>query len=297
VKRDRRFAGLIFLFAILVGRPTFAQQCTANRNRHTDTPPAQVLPLRIFRNFVVIAEGQFGAAGEPQSFLLDTGTAPSIIDPKIIRKLGLATKASEMMVIGKVIPTETAILPEVDLGPIRALCLGVQVQDLSQFKHEYGVAVAGILGLDVLSQSNFRLDYDKKQLVFGDSSGEGIRVPFDGHNGLPVATVRLAGKSAPLLIDTGSDRVAVFGGNFKDSGGLVLRSTSQKGSSVVDEAMGVQVFFAPDIVLDQQHFTVERAYFIPGSTATSFDGLLGVRALGFRAISYDRTRGAIYLQK
>jgi len=73
-----------------------------------------------------------------------------------------------------------------------------------------------------------------------------------------------------MLIDTGSDRVAVFGGNFKDTGGLTLRSTSQTGSSVVDQAVGVQVFLAPDIVLDQQHFTVERAYVIPGSTSAFF---------------------------
>jgi hypothetical protein len=293
VKRNHKFAGLTFLCAILVGGPGFAEEGHHGR----DNRAPQVLPLRILRNFVVLAEGQFGAAGEPQSFLLDTGTAPSIVDPRIIRKLGLATTVSEMTVIGKVIPTQTAILPEVDLGPIRALSLPVQVQDLSQFKHDFGIAIVGILGLDVLAQSNFRLDYEKKQLVFGEASSEGIPIPFDARHGLPIATVRLEGQPARMLIDTGSDRVAVFGGNFKDTGGLALRRTSQKGSSVVDEAVGVEVFFAPDIVLDQQHFTVERAYFLPGSASASFDGLLGVRALGFRALTYDRTRGAIYLER
>jgi hypothetical protein len=40
-----------------------------------------------------------------------------------------------------------------------------------------------------------------------------------------------------------------------------------------------------------------KAYFIQGSKDSAFDGLLGVRALGFRAVSYDQTKRILYLQK
>jgi hypothetical protein len=61
--------------------------------------------------------------------------------------------------------------------------------------------------------------------------------------------------------------------------------------------MEVQVFFARDVVLGGKHFTVEKAYFIPNGSHPAFDGILGVRALGFRAITYDQARASIYLQK
>jgi hypothetical protein len=61
--------------------------------------------------------------------------------------------------------------------------------------------------------------------------------------------------------------------------------------------MEVQVLLAPDIVLGGKHFALEKAYLIPGGSHPAFDGILGVRALGFRAIAYDQARAAIYLQK
>ena len=89
----------------------------------------------------------------------------------------------------------------------------------------------------------------------------------------------------------------MLGGNFKGTGWLVLQSTAQKGSSLVDHEIGVEVFFSPDIVVGEEHFTLKKAYFVPGSTDAAFDGLLGVRALGFHAIAFNQACGAIYLQK
>jgi Aspartyl protease len=255
------------------------------------------ISVRIFRDYLVVAEGQFGDSLPHQNFVVDTGTAPSIINARSIRQLGLATTASTMIAMGKTIPTESAILPEVDLGPIRAVSVRVQVQDLSRLERDLGISVAGIIGLDVLSKSSFRLDYEKKELEFGDVSDEGIAVSFDERSGTAVARVSLEGIPARLLVDTGSDRVAVLGVNLGAMKCLALRTTAQRGSSIADPSMEVQVFFAPELVFGGKHFSVEKAYFIPGGSYPAFDGIMGVRALGFRAIAYDQARAAIYLQK
>ena len=238
-----------------------------------------------------------GGAPDVQNFILDTGTAPSLIDARLVRQLGLATIPSTFRAAGRTIPAQAAMIPEIEFGPIRAASLPMQVQDLSRLARDLGVPIAGILGLDVLSKSSFRLDYDKKEIEFGDVSREGIPVHVDARVGLAVAEVRIEGKQARVLVDTGSDRIVLFGGNFAEAGWLALRNTSQSGASLVDQKMYVQVFFAADIVLGGQHFSEDRAYFVPGSTDPEFDGLLGVRALGFRAVSYDQARGTIYLQK
>jgi hypothetical protein len=99
-----------------------------------------------------------------------------------------------------------------------------------------------------------------------------------------------------MLVDTGSEFVVLLGGNFGDTGGLALRNTSKSGISLANQKMPIQEFSAPDIVLGGQHFSKDVAYLVPDAADPVFDGLLGVRALGFRSLSYDRARETIYLQ-
>jgi hypothetical protein len=297
VKAKRKIAALFFFCGLLSSRPTCAGNSPANPARPADAAIPRSIPLRIFHDYLVVAEGQFGDGLQHRNFVLDTGTAPSIIDTKSVRELGLATTASTMVALGKIIPTGIAILPELDLGPIQAVSLRVQVQDLSRLERDLGISVAGIIGLDVLSKSSFRLDYEKKHMEFGQVSDEGIPVSFDERTGTAVALASIEGIPARLLVDTGSDRVAVLGRNLPETKRLALRTTRQRGSSVADQGMEVQVFFAPDIAVGGKHFTPDKAYFIPGASYPTFDGILGVRALGFRAIAYDQARAAIFLQK
>ncbi len=97
-----------------------------------------------------------------------------------------------------------------------------------------GVPIAGIIGMDVLSKSNFRLDYDLSEIEFGDILHEGVAVRFDSRAGIAVANVRIAGKPARMLVDTGAEFVALLGGNFGEAGWLGLRNISQSGVSLAD---------------------------------------------------------------
>jgi predicted aspartyl protease len=294
---ERKIAALFLFCGLLSLGPTWAENPPASPARSADARIPRSIPLRIFRDYLVVAEGQFGDVLQHQNFVLDTGTAPSIIDTRLVRELGLATTASTMTAMGKLVPTDSAILPEVELGPIRAVSLRVQVQDLSRLERDLRIPIAGVIGLDVLSKSSFRLDYQKKEMEFGEVSDEGIPVSFDERTGTAVALVSLEGIPTRLLVDTGSDRVAVLGSNLVQTQRLALRSTSQRGTSIADQSMEVQVFFAPELVFGGKRFALEKAYFIPGGSHPGFDGIMGVRALGFRAMAYDQARAAIYLQK
>jgi hypothetical protein len=277
--------------------PRHAGSCRIAPDRDADAGPPQMIPLKIFNNYLLVVEAHLGGSPQPQNFVLDTGTAPSVINATLVKQLGLATISSTVADIGNIIPTQASTMPEIDLGPVRAVSLPVHVQDLSRLERDLGIPIAGIIGLDVLSKSSFCLDYDKREIEFGDVSHVGIAVHLDAFAGLAVAEVRVEGRAARMLVDTGTDRVVLLGGNFADLGWLALRNTSQSGRSLVDRKMPVQVFSAPDIVFGEQHFSNERAYLVPGSTDPLFDGLLGVRALGFRGLSYDQAGGTVYLQK
>lgn len=291
---------IFFLLILLSGwlgstGPVHAAICRIAPDPEADSAPRQALPLKIFHNYLPVVEARLGNSPQPRNFVLDTGTSPSIINVSLANQLGLPTRSSALADIGQLIPTQTATLPEVDLGPVRALSVPVQVENLSHLEGELGLPVAGILGLDVLSKSSFRLDYDKAVIEFGGVSPAGIPVQIDALSAMAVAEVRIGGRPARMLVDTGTDRVVLFGGNFADVAWLAPRNTSQRGRSLMNREMPVQVFSAPDIVLGERHFSKDRAYLVPGSTDPAFDGLLGVRALGFRGLSYDPSCGTLFL--
>jgi predicted aspartyl protease len=293
-----KIAGLLLLKIVLAPHGiAHAGNCPTTPDRYCDDRQPHRISVKIYRNFLVVAEGRLEGVPESQNFILDTGTAPSIINVRLVKQLGLATIPSSFTAIGKIIAAQAAVLPELTLGPIRAVSLPVVVQDLSQLERDLGIPIAGLVGLDVLSKSSFRLNYDKREIEFGEISHKGIPVQFNARAGLAVAEMEIEGKELHILVDTGSDQVVLLGGNIAKQGWLALRNTSQTGTSLVDGNMDIRVIHAPDMILEGQHFSVERVYFIPGRTDPVFDGLLGVRALGFRCLSYDPGSGAIYLQR
>src|SRR5262249_42669493 len=114
---------------------------------------------------------------------------------------------------------------------------------------------------------------------------------------IAVAPVRIGGQTMRLLVDTGSDRLVLLGGNVAEVRPLALRTTSESATSLIDRRLQVQEFSAPDIILGEHHFCKDQAYLVPEASDPVFDGLLGVRALGFRTLSYDQPHRTIYLQK
>ena len=294
---NRRAVKLLGLVVVLLSSGTiYAGNSMPEAGSSADLERVPAVALKIYRNFLLTAEGQFGGLSAPQTFLLDTGTAPSIINSRVVTELGLKMIPASYRAAGRVVSGQIASIPEVDIGPIRAFSLLVLVQDLSPLERDLGVPIAGIVGLDVLSRTSFHLDYDQKEMDFGPIARAGIPVLVSDRNYLAVARVEIAGKPVRLLVDTGTDRLVLVGENFPHVERPTLRITSQTGASLAEHAVQVQVFAAPNIVLGGKRFSKDRAYLVPGGADPDFDGLLGVRALGFHAISYDQSSRTIFLQ-
>ena len=294
----QRIAGLFFLISLLASpNLALARKCRVSLDDCGTAQPGQRVPISIYRDFLVVAEGRIAGVSEARNFILDTGTAPSIISAKLVSHLGLATTASTITVLGKAAPMQAAVVPEIEIGPVQAISLPVQVQDLSALERTFGIPIDGIIGLDFLSKSSFHINYDRKEIEFGEISREGVPVPYDPRAGIAVARLKIAGREVRMLVDTGSDRVVLLGGNFAEVGWMGLRDTAQRGTTLMDKDLYVRKFSAPEITFGGDRFTSDQAYFIPGGADPEFDGLLGVRALGFRGISFDRASATVYLQK
>jgi predicted aspartyl protease len=286
-KRPMR-AGLFLVLVVLYVTPRSVKALTTN------TPTADshqmqesAIPVVVRGGFLVIVPGQIGA--QQYRFILDTGTAPSILNARLAKKMGLELTTGSLVAAGRSVKTGQAVLPELNLGPIRVANLPVNVMDLSSWEDKLGVQIAGLIGMDVLGRSDFRLDYDRKELTFGSIVGEeGITIRCDGPTGLALAEATVQGKHVRLIVDTGSDLVVVYGANWGTRAGPrdfdLLRG--EKGMSVAAN-IGARPVADPEMELGGRQFRGLPAYCVPTAAGNGYDGFFGVRALKLRGISYD----------
>src|SRR5438552_8392261 len=146
------------------------------------------LPIRLYWGYLVIVEGSIGNV-QKLSFLVDTGAYPSVVDQKIAHNLGLAEQPGRVNLSNKSVQTRLVVLPSLILGPTHAESLPVLTEDLSFFQKALGHKVDGIVGLDVLRKSSFTINYQAKEMLFGQIENLIFSATFETDT--PVVTVRM----------------------------------------------------------------------------------------------------------
>ena len=288
--------GTLFLVGSWTCGVSLAATPRKNPSHHSDRSiPRGAIPVKVYRGFLVVAQGQFGGTGERQNFIIDTGTSPSVLNVGVAKHLDLAFSPARLSAIGRDSQTLAAIVPEISLGPIQAKSVAVLVTDLSAVERDLNLAVAGILGMDVLGSSSFRLDYANQLIEFGEISPEGIPVDLSTRANLPIAEIKIGEKLLHLLVDTGSDRLVFFGARSRAEFSPDAAKTRLKGNSVA-ATVPVRAVSPLDFEMSGERFH-QDAYFVPDSEEPLFDGLLGVRSLGIRVLSFDANRRVVYLLK
>jgi hypothetical protein len=253
------------------------------------------IPVKVYRGFLVVAEGQFGGNLKPQNFVIDTGTSPSVLNIRVASELGLSLHQAQISAVGRQSEISAALVPEILLGPLRVKSIHFLVTDLSAAERELGVPIAGILGMDVLGKNSFRLDYRNHLLEFGDVIPEGIPVVLSTSMDLPIVEVIVEGRVLHLLVDTGSERLVFFANMGVREFSLDASNELVPGRSIAGTVPGRTV---SSLVLevDGKRFRQE-AVLVPSGDASLFDGLLSVRSLGIRVLSLDANRRVVYLLK
>ena len=249
--------------------------------------------MHILGGFLVVAEGQIGAELPGQKFILDTGTSPSILNARVARQLGFSLAPAKLTAIGRDREIAVTTVPHLEMGALHADAATFLVADLTDVERTWNVPIAGILGLDILGKKSFRLDYERALLEFGQVSTEGIPIGLSQELNLPIAEVRINGKSLRLLVDTGSDHLVFFA---KQTGAIlpVSPDAALQGNSV---AGGVPVRQAPLLEFEWSGRRFQQnALVVPGREESLFDGLMSVRSMGFRSIAMDARHRVVYLQ-
>jgi predicted aspartyl protease len=288
------------VWAVLSLAILFSASGSAAKTHKANTPSGDAdsiqqesIPVNVYNGFLVVTTGQIGGLAERQNFVLDTGTAPSILNERSAKSLGLPVSRGILVAVGQAVSTGQTVLPQLDLGPIHVTNLPMNVMDLSQLEKRLGMHVAGLIGMDVLGRSSFCLDYQAKELRFGDAEEQGIGVPYDQSTGLALAEATLQGRRVRLIVDTGSDLVVVYGGDWSKED-TVRPVSESEGTSVAEQVAARQIANA-ELAFGGKEFRVMRAYYIPSATKVTYDGFFGVRALKLRGISFDRESQTMYL--
>ena len=206
----------------------------------TGLATAQTVPVGThFKNGLIFVDVQVnGAAGV---FLLDTGAAASVFDPRFAEAAGVHLgRARQIEGRGGDVAARQGQAVQLALaGGPRARVEPV-VTDLSEASSAMGVPLAGILGEDFLQGFVLTLDYrDQSVAIARDAEVPTDATPIRfGRTPYVAAQVRLGGRTAggDFEIDTGSNTAIEFWGPFAQSALGDARGTRDIGLGVAGES-------------------------------------------------------------
>jgi len=179
-----------------------------------------LVKFRLRSGYLIVVQTMVNGAG-PFSFLLDTGTTRTVIDPDLARQLQAPAIGKDSLAIYSTVrQVQLVHLDGVQVGYAEASDLGVMVDKLGEVKF-LAPGVRGVLGEDFLSRFDILIDYKRRELSFGDSAPAGERCPIEtlGHyHGLPTSNRLLikaefmdaTGGKVKLQLDTGAKTPELF---------------------------------------------------------------------------------------
>ncbi len=249
---------------------------------------AGALRFDLYQGYCIVVHGSAGSA-KNLNFVLDTGTVHSTFDARTARKLDLRDKTSTGMVfMSGNVHAENATLPSLQLGPIERPNLPIVIADLSALQRFIPVRIDAILGLDVLGQTPFVIDYSARVIRFGPSPALAVSVPLRLDGGLAVFDAEIDHALVHLLFDTGASTLVLF----KTTLGPGADATSRGVDSNGFENTPVRL---SSVKVGLEEFRQKPALMArnPRPSQIDFDGMMSPAALGISRVSVDLERGVL----
>ncbi len=247
----------------------------------------------LYHGYLMVARGSAGTL-KGLTFLLDTGASSSVLDPEIARRLHLQRLPASIAVLGGSVPAERSVAPSLNLGPTQRNNVPVLLEDLSFLQKALPVRVDGIIGLDVLGQSAFVIDYPARKIHFGAIPALPDAIPLHMAGGLAIIDAEVNDLPAHLLLDTGAASLFLFARSMPGTVSDLKISAVQRSSDTIGESESKQVKLR-SLKLGTAEFGQEPAFVIPDASRGGhpFDGLISPAGLGIRRVAIDLGRGEV----
>ena len=285
------------LLNILVGLALLANHASASDIPERESVPAMsditgTVRFDLYQGYFMVVHGSIGPL-KNLNFFLDTGTTPAVLDSRIARKLDLPReKSTSIAVLGGRTQGEGAHLSLIELGPLKRSNLQVVTTDLSFFQKLFPVRIDAIVGMDVLGQSPFVIDYSARVIRFGPAPALPVSVPFRLFEGMAVFDIEIDHTPVHLLFDTGAGSIILFSRVTPQSQGV-------KDSAIVTPR-GIGDFESKQVWLrtlrlGPEEFRQKLALMTPNPKPSQldYDGLMSPAALGISRVSVDLKGGVL----
>ena len=102
-------------------------------------------------------------------------------------------------------------MPSLNFGPMQRDNISVLIEDLSFLQKALPVRVDGVIGLDLLGQSAFVIDYASREIHFGPSPELPVSIPLRVTDGLAIVDAELNNVPAHLLVLQATSETDVSG--------------------------------------------------------------------------------------
>jgi hypothetical protein len=262
---------------------------TEKRTKPTIEPnfESPEISFQVYRNYLMVVQGSL-AGTESRNFIIDSGADPSVIDSRVAQELHLKGAVGKLALLNQVVDVQQAVLPSVEIGPLRVISLPVFIRDLAFLQKSLGIRVDAVIGLDMLSLSSFTINFASRKILFGPVEPADSAVPFQSGPPLITVQMKVQGVILRLLLDTGASGLLLFQSQIRDrlphltslgertssnmGGDFRLKRVRLLGTYLGLADFGQQIAF---VVEDQQN------------SSRDFEGLLGISALGFKQIAFD----------
>jgi predicted aspartyl protease len=290
---------LLFSFALTLAASGYSQTRAEpiREHKHEAIPIHCEILFRTYRDYLVVVQGSLGGKLR-RNLIIDTGADPSVIDSRAAQELHMAGVVGRLAVHDQVVDAQQAVLPSVQIGPLRAESLPVLIRDLGFLEKDLGIRIDAVIGLDVLSLSNFCINYTTKRIVFGAAPVSGSSVPFQ--SAPPWLTVRMEvdGVSINLLLDTAASGILLFQSRIRDRLPQLI-SLGERTSSNMGGGFRLQRVLLATTNFGETDFGQQNAFVVEDQVDESreFDGLLGPSALGLKQIAFDFQRHTLSWKK
>jgi predicted aspartyl protease len=247
----------------------------------------------LYRDYLIVVRGSAGPL-KGLNFLLDTGASPAVLDRRVAEKLQLNQQPASMAVLGGSVQASLATVPSLEVGPVRRDNLNVVVEDLSFFQKAFPVRIDAVVGLDVLGQSAFEIDYAAREIRFGAVPPLKNSLPLRLQAGLPLVDAQLNHLPVHLLLDTGASALILFQPFTPRSAAPMRVSEVRPTPGTIGEFERKQVWL-DSLRLGEAEFGKEPAFLVKGAEGgtQNFDGLISPAMLGITKLFIDLGRGVV----
>lgn len=287
--RGRHYCLLIVLTALVLGQPA------AKGYQETGPPSGMDGAVRfdLYRDYLIVVRGSAGPLKD-LNFLLDTGASPAVLDPRIARKLHLKEQPASIAVLDGTVAAGMATVPSLEFGPVRRNNLSVLIEDLSFLQKALPVRIDAVVGLDVLGQSPFLIDYTSREIRFGPPPPLPVSLPLRLKGGLAIVDAEVNHIQAHLLVDTGASSIIIFKTRMPKPAAALEVSAVQQSSKAIGDFEHNQVQLH-SLRLGEAEFGQEPAFVVENGSdgVRDFDGLMSPAALGITRVAIDLGRGEL----